>query len=175
LLLFLFRYVSDLSFFVPRFLVESVLPIFLVFCVVLLCVFTLGVPCCNGCYNFRIKTMFGSSLPFACRWAHVLFALCVFVCTWWCLTHIVQWLCFAFLRLVYPMLPVPLFLFWLPFRYSLTFIFTCFCHLGSSNCLTWCFFPSVFISFYFPPCSDDDLISFCLTFSVMRYGEGKSW
>ena len=108
MLLFLFRYVSDLFFFVPRFLVESVLPIFLVFCVVLLCVFTLGVPCCNGCYNFRIKTMFGSSLPFACRWAHVLFALCVFVCTWWCLTHIVQWLCFAFLRLVYPMLPVPL-------------------------------------------------------------------
>jgi hypothetical protein len=57
-------------------------------------------------YNFRIKTMFGSSLPpVVCRRAHVLFTLLVFV---WCLTHIV--LCFYFicLRVVYPMLPVSL-------------------------------------------------------------------
>jgi hypothetical protein len=41
-----------------------------------------------------------------------------------CPTHIVFCLCFAFLRLVYPMLPVSLncpFLF--PLRYSLTFIY----------------------------------------------------
>ena len=43
-------------------------------CVVLLCVFTFLVPWCDVCYNFRIKTMFGSSLPpFVCRRAHVLF------------------------------------------------------------------------------------------------------
>ena len=57
-------------------------------------------------YNFRIKTMFGSSLPpVVCRRAHVLFTLLVFV---WYLTHIV--LCFYFicLRVVYPMLPVSL-------------------------------------------------------------------
>jgi hypothetical protein len=47
----------------PDFLVGSVLLIFLIFCVVLLCVFTFWVPCCGVRYNFRIKTMFGSSLP----------------------------------------------------------------------------------------------------------------
>ena len=54
--------------------------IFLAFCVVLLCVFAFLVPCCDVHYDFRIQTMFGSSLPpFACRKAHVLFTL--FVCT----------------------------------------------------------------------------------------------
>ena len=33
------------------------------FGVVLLCVFTFRVPCCNVRYDFRIKTVFGSSLP----------------------------------------------------------------------------------------------------------------
>ena len=48
-------------------------------CVVLLCVFTFGVPCCDVFYNFCIK-MFGSSLPpVVCRMAHVLFTLFVFV------------------------------------------------------------------------------------------------
>jgi hypothetical protein len=37
--------------------------IVLVFCVVLLCVFTFCVLCCDGRNNFRIKTLFGSSLP----------------------------------------------------------------------------------------------------------------
>ena len=37
--------------------------IFLDFCVVLLCVFTFWVPCCDVRYNFRIETMIGSSLP----------------------------------------------------------------------------------------------------------------
>jgi hypothetical protein len=36
---------------------------FVVFCVVLLCVFTYLVPCCDVRYDFHIKTMFGSSLP----------------------------------------------------------------------------------------------------------------
>ena len=54
--------------------------IFLVFCVVLLWVFTFWVPCCDVHYDFRIKTMFGSSLPpVVCRRAHVLFTLFVFV------------------------------------------------------------------------------------------------
>ena len=44
---------------------SSVLLIFLVLCVVLLCVFTFVGPCCDIHYNFRIKTMFGSSLPSA--------------------------------------------------------------------------------------------------------------
>ena len=46
-------------------------------CVVLLCVFTLVVPCCNVCYDFLINTMFGSFLPsVACLRAYVLFTLC---------------------------------------------------------------------------------------------------
>jgi hypothetical protein len=49
----------------------------LVFCVVLLCVFTFWVPlCCVVSYDIRIKMMFGSSLqPVVCRRAHVLFTL----------------------------------------------------------------------------------------------------
>ena len=46
-----------------RFIGGSVLLIFLVFCVVLLCVFTFWVQCCDVHYDVRIKTMFGSSLP----------------------------------------------------------------------------------------------------------------
>jgi len=49
--------------------------LFLVFCVVLLFVFMLWVPCCV-CYDFRIQTMFGLSLPpVACRRARVLLTL----------------------------------------------------------------------------------------------------
>ena len=33
-------------------------------CLILLCVFTLWVPCCDVRYDIRIKTMFGSSFPF---------------------------------------------------------------------------------------------------------------
>jgi hypothetical protein len=52
----------------------------LIFCVVLLCVFTFWVPSYNVRYDFRMKTMFGSSLPpVVCRRAHVLFTFC-FVC-----------------------------------------------------------------------------------------------
>jgi hypothetical protein len=57
------------------------------------CVFAFRVPCCDVCYDFSMKTMFGSSLPLVvCGWAHVLFASVVFVWAKWCPTHIV--LCF---------------------------------------------------------------------------------
>ena len=57
----------------------SVFLIFLFFCVVLLCVFTLWVPSSNIRYDFRIKMMFGSSLPtVVCRTAHL--KVFVFVC-----------------------------------------------------------------------------------------------
>ena len=56
----------------PRILVGFVLLTFLVFCVVLLCVFTFWVRCCDVRYDFNIKAMFGSSLPpVAFRMAHV--------------------------------------------------------------------------------------------------------
>jgi len=44
------------------------------------CVLTFSVPCCSVRYDFRIKTMFDSSLPpVVCRMAHVLFTFFVFV------------------------------------------------------------------------------------------------
>ena len=107
----------------------SVLLIFLwVFlCVVLLCVLTFRVSCCDVRYDFRIKKMFGSSLPPAvCGRAHVLFTFlfwCLLVCSG--VRFILCYVFFSFfLHLVYPMLPCsfsdcP---FWLPLRYSLTFI-----------------------------------------------------
>ena len=83
--------------------------IFLGFCVILCCVFTFRVPCCNVRNDFRIKTMFGSSVPsVVCRRTHVLFTLFVFVYVLWCPTHTVLCFYFVFLRLVYPMLSVSL-------------------------------------------------------------------
>jgi hypothetical protein len=62
------------------FLVGYVLLIFLVFCVVLLCVLTFWVPCCDVRYDFHIKKLFCLSLPpVVCRRVHVLFTLFVFV------------------------------------------------------------------------------------------------
>jgi hypothetical protein len=73
-------------------------PIILVFCVVLFCVFTFWVPCCDVRYDFRIKTMFGLFLPpVVCRRAHVLFTLFVFVCVKWCPTQ----LCCVFVLFVF--------------------------------------------------------------------------
>ena len=76
-------YLSRESEFTSRFLVGSVLLIFLVFfCVVLLCVFTFWVPSCNCNIrdDFRIITMFGLSWPtFVCMRARILFTLFVFV------------------------------------------------------------------------------------------------
>jgi hypothetical protein len=81
---------------------------FLFFCVVLFRVFTFWVSCCD----FRINTMFGSSLPpVVCMTEDSCFIYVVCVC----------------LRIVVPyvgMLPVSLdCLFLLPLRYSLMFIF----------------------------------------------------
>ena len=63
--------ISIVSYSFPVFFLESVLLIFLVFCVVLVCVFTLLVPCCDVRYDFRMKTIFGSSLP------PVVYVICV--------------------------------------------------------------------------------------------------
>ena len=45
-------------------------------------IYTFRVPCCDVCYDFCIKTMFGSSLPpVVCKRAHCLtYLLFVFVC-----------------------------------------------------------------------------------------------
>jgi hypothetical protein len=105
-------------------LVVSVLLTLLVFCVVQLCVLTFWVPCCDVRYDFRIITMFGSSLPpVVCGRTHVLFTLFLLDCVWWCPTHIVLYFSFVFGRLVYPMLPFSLnFPFLLSLWYSPTFI-----------------------------------------------------
>ena len=67
----------------------SVLFIFCVVCVVLLCTFAFGVPCCDVRYDFRMKAMFGLYLPpVVCRRAHSLFTLFVFVWVWWSPTHV---------------------------------------------------------------------------------------
>jgi hypothetical protein len=90
-----------------------VVHLFSFLCCAIMC---LWVPCCYVLYNFRIKTIFGSSLPQAlvarglgvvipcherlwslppvvCGRAHVLFTLFVLVCVWWCSTRVV--LCFS--------------------------------------------------------------------------------
>ena len=67
---------------------------------------TYWVQCCDVHYDFRIKTMFGSSLlPVFCRRAHVLFTLFVFVCVQWCPTRIFVLFVFV-LCLMYPTIPV---------------------------------------------------------------------
>ena len=111
----------------PEFWVGSVLLIcFRFFCVVLLCVFMFRVPCCNVLYDFRIKTMFGSSLlSIVCRRVHYLFTLfgaClrILVCNTYCVGYfslvvfVLYTKCCQFLWIVQS---------WWPFRCSLTFIF----------------------------------------------------
>ena len=78
---------------------------------------------CDVRYDFRIKTMFGSSLPpLVCRRTHVLFTLFVFAYSGvkhilWCAFVLFFFVlctsCCQFLWIVH---------FWLPIRYSLTFI-----------------------------------------------------
>ena len=69
----------------PRFFGWVTVTHLLVFCSVLLCIFTFWVPCWDVCYDFCIKPMFGTSLPpVVCRKAHVC------------------------LRLMYPLLPMSL-------------------------------------------------------------------
>ena len=105
------------------------------------CVFAFWVLRWDVRYNFRIKTMFGLSLPSVVRgWVNVLFVLFVFVCVWWCLAHIILCFWFVYLRLVNHMLPVSLDCpFWLPLWYSLTFIVCCLpikCNINSAVFIT---------------------------------------
>jgi hypothetical protein len=93
-------------------------------------------------YKCSTYTIYGLCLPpVVCRMAHVLFTL-LFFCVEWCPTHIVLCFCFVCLRLVWilsvslycPFLIAPsvfsnvylqflcIVHFWLPLRYSLTFI-----------------------------------------------------
>jgi len=69
----------------------------LVFWVVLLCVFTFWVLCCDVRYDFRIITMFSSFLhPVVCRRTHVLFTLFLFACIVMSNTYCVVFLfCFS--------------------------------------------------------------------------------
>jgi uncharacterized membrane protein YesL len=77
------------------------------FCFFLLCVFTFCISC-DVSYDFRIKTMFGSSLPpVVYRRDNVLFMLFVLVCVYWYHRHIV--LCFSSSCRVYPMQHVSLY------------------------------------------------------------------
>jgi len=80
------------------------------FCVVILCVFTFWVPCWDVRYDFRIKTMFKSSLfPVVCMRAHVLFTLFLFVCVVLSNTYCAVFLiCFLFFWCGGPILPVAL-------------------------------------------------------------------
>ena len=86
-------------------------------------VFAFWVPYCDVCYEFRISTMFGSSLPPVVCTRDIVFAC---ACLQWCPAHIVLCylfclssscvlctLCFQVLWIVHS---------WLPLRFSLTFI-----------------------------------------------------
>ena len=75
----------------PFFVVGSVLLIALVFFVFSYYVFfTFWVPCCDVRYDFRVIMRFGSFLPPIVRMrTHVVFTLFLFVCIWWCPTHVV--------------------------------------------------------------------------------------
>jgi len=81
--------------------------------------FLCWVSCCDF-YDFCIKTMFGSPLPpVVCRRAHVSFVLFALVCVEWCPAHIV--FCFSS-SCVHCVAGFWIVQFWLPLRYSLTFI-----------------------------------------------------
>ena len=99
-------------------LVGSVLFIFLVFCVVLLYVFTFWVWRCGVCYDFRIKTMFDSSLPpVVCMRAPVLFTFFslfaysgvqhILCCVFALLVFVLCTLCCQFLWIVHSFLIAP--------------------------------------------------------------------
>jgi hypothetical protein len=104
----------------PVFFVGSVLLIFLVFCVVLLCVFT-----------FLFVGVFMFYLRYLCVFVHC---------------GVQHKLCFVFLRLVYPMLAFSLdFTFFISLRYSLTFI----SHTAASQIHPWIDFPVIIWGTYF--------------------------
>ena len=120
----------------------------LLFFFVLCCpnfVFTFWVPCCDVRYDFRIKTMFGPSLPpVVCRRVHVLFTK---TCTYLCLfTHsgVQHILCCVFVCFylscasnVASISGLSIFLF--PLRYSLTFISPR-CRWNRTHVIVYCLF-----------------------------------
>ena len=124
------------------FFVVSVLLIFSVFCVVLLCVLTLSVQCREVRYDFRIKTVFGSYLPLVvCRRVHVLFALVVFACVQWCPPHIMLCFCFVCSRLCCQFLCI-VYIFIAPSTFSRVWLFFS-VHIGKLSgkgvILSYCF------------------------------------
>ena len=107
--------------------IRSVLLIFLMFCVVLLCVFIFWVPCCDVRYYFPIKTMLHSSWPPVVIGGVISYLryLCLFV-----YSGFPQILCCVFVLFFFVLCtPCCQFLwivdFWLSLLYSLTFIYIC--------------------------------------------------
>ena len=102
-------YLSKAPEFTPGFLVSPCCSSlwFFVLCSFVLCVFTLWVPCCDVRYDFRIKTMVGSSLPpVVCgrgSFLNYLRCLCLSACDG--VRHV---LCCVFLRIVCAVLPFSL-------------------------------------------------------------------
>ena len=126
----------------PRFFVGFVLFIFLVICVVLLCVFTVFLPCCDGRYDFRIKRFsvriylqlfvggLMSYLRYLCLFAHsgVQHILC---CVFVLFFFVLCILCCQFLWIVY---------FWLPPSvFSNLYLHVCLNHKNSKR-ITWTYF-----------------------------------
>ena len=85
----------------PRFFGGSVFLIFL-------CVFKFWIPCCDVRYDFRIKTMFGSSLPPVISGVSMSYLryLCLFAYDG--VQHIMCWVFDLFFFLVCSLMPVPL-------------------------------------------------------------------
>jgi hypothetical protein len=85
------------------FLLLFLFVILIFLCCPIMCIYALS------SVSVTISAMLGSSLPpVVSRKVHALFTLCVFICKYWCPTHIVLCFWFVFLRLVCPILTVSL-------------------------------------------------------------------
>ena len=82
--------------------------IFSLLCVVLVCVFTFWIPCCNVRLDFCIKTMFDSSLlPAVCRRAYIRYmCLRIVVSNTFCFVFVLCTICCRFLWIVHFWLPL---------------------------------------------------------------------
>jgi len=93
---------------------------------VALLIYVLTILCCVVRYDFRMKTVFGSSLPpvVCMRGSYLVYVICVYLCVVVSNTCILLYFCFVFRRFVYPMLPFSLGIvhFLLHFRCFLTLI-----------------------------------------------------
>jgi hypothetical protein len=136
-------YPSRVPEFTNAFSLRSVLFVCLVLCVVLFCVFTFWVPCCDVRYDFRIKTMFCSFLPpVVCRRAQVLFTLFVLVSNTYCVVFL---FCLSWSDAPYVASFPGLSPFWLPLRYSLTFIYVMYMfHVPLKICVVYVFEDCIF-------------------------------